>query len=80
MEKLLLIIGLSCFVPLVLNSVPYKRLIDKLSLTESYILTCCLCLGFYVGMFEVWLYDLPLYYIALIPIISELIDRRLNEH
>ena len=80
MENLLLIIGLSCFVPLVLNSVPYKKLLERLNLTESYVLTCCLCLGFYVGIFEVWLYDLPLPYIALIPIISELIDRRLNDY
>lgn len=79
MQNLLLLIEVSCFAPMVLNAVPYKMFLEKLKLQDNYFLNCCLCTSTWIAsvlaLFGVIDYEA----IPLVAVLSELIDRKIND-
>ena len=79
MKEILLIIEISCFAPLVINSTPYKKILDYLDWNDSELLTCCLCSSTYIGLIFASIGMMPFIAVPLVAVISELIDAKIND-
>ena len=77
MQKILLIIEVACISPLIINSIPYKKLIENFNV--GYFLTCCLCQSTWIALGLALAGITSFEMIPLIAILSEFIDRKIND-
>ncbi len=79
MDNLLLIIEVACIAPLILNSTPYKMIINHLDWNDVEFVNCCLCTSTYIAFGIALTGVIPFISIPLIAVLSELIDAKIND-